>query len=82
MPRIVRLTATSPVKIEPTDKPVFVCACGLSQRFPICDGSHKTCKDREPDPSKLYVYDAGRTCVVEVREDAPPQTPGLPSSPQ
>jgi len=34
MARLVKLTATGPVKIEPSDKPVFVCACGLSKKFP------------------------------------------------
>ena len=41
MARLVKLDATGPVKVEPSDKPVFVCACGLSKMFPLCDGSHK-----------------------------------------
>ncbi len=67
MARIVKLSAQAPVKIEPGDKPVWVCACGLSQKFPICDGSHKQCPAREPDPHAEYVYDETRTRVVDVK---------------
>ncbi|MFN7019827.1 MAG: CDGSH iron-sulfur domain-containing protein [Phycisphaerales bacterium] len=73
MPRYVRFSATGPVKIEPGhEKPVFVCACGLSQKFPLCDGSHKGCPINEPDPAATYIYDEQRKSVVEVR---PPKTP-------
>jgi len=52
MARLVRLEATGPIRVEPSDKPIFVCACGLSRKFPFCDGTHKACRD-EP---------AGSTC--------------------
>jgi CDGSH-type Zn-finger protein len=55
MARLVKLSATGPVKIEPSDKPVFVCACGLSKRFPLCDGTHKTCRDEAE--GQTFVYD-------------------------
>ncbi|MEL6329243.1 MAG: CDGSH iron-sulfur domain-containing protein [Planctomycetota bacterium] len=67
MPRLVRFEATGPVKIEPQDKPVFVCGCGLSQNMPLCDGSHKACKAEED--GRLYVYDASRTKIVEEQDD-------------
>jgi CDGSH-type Zn-finger protein len=58
MARIVRFTATGPIKIDPQDKPLFICACGLSKNFPHCDGSHKP--SRSEEAGKLYVYDAER----------------------
>lgn len=68
MPRLVRLDATGPIEITPQDKSVWVCACGLSQNLPKCDGSHKKCERAEPDASKLYVYDDKRKRVIEERE--------------
>jgi len=67
MPRLVRFEADGPVRIDPQDKPVFVCGCGLTKNFPMCDGSHKACKSEEN--GTLYVYDAERERVVETRPD-------------
>ena len=41
MPRLVKFEATGPIKIEPQEKPVFICACELTKKFPFCDGTHK-----------------------------------------
>lgn len=77
MPRLVRFEALSPIKIDPATwprdeqgnlKPISVCACGLSQKYPICDGAHKPCRVSE-QPGVLYVYDATRTKVIEERPD-------------
>lgn len=68
MPRLVPHTATGPIKIEPQDKPVFVCACGLSQNLPFCDGAHKTCSSEAA--GKVYVYAADRKTVIDVRDEA------------
>ena len=35
---------------------MFVCTCGLSKKFPLCDGTHKICRD-EPEGA-TFVYDA------------------------
>lgn len=67
MPRLVRHDALGPFKVEPQDKPIFICACGLSQNLPYCDGSHKACKD-EPT-GKLLVYDRDRRQITEERDD-------------
>ncbi|MEM0983174.1 MAG: CDGSH iron-sulfur domain-containing protein [Planctomycetota bacterium] len=66
MPRLVRLEADGPYKIEPQDKPVFVCGCGLSKNMPLCDGSHKACKSEEK--GKLYIYDEKGNVVEEQDE--------------
>jgi CDGSH-type Zn-finger protein len=58
MARIVRHVAAAPVKIEPSDKPVFICACGLTKNFPLCDGSHKPARNEEA--GKLYTYSEDR----------------------
>ena len=75
MPRLVRFTHTGPIKIEPSDKPIWVCACGLSRTFPICDGTHKGCRQTETDPAAMYVYDADRRTIIETRPDEPPTLP-------
>lgn len=65
MPRLVRHEMTGPIKIEPQDKPVFICGCGLTRNFPFCDGSHKVCAGE--DPGTVYVYDKDQRTVVEER---------------
>lgn len=66
MPRLVQMDGTGPIKIEPQDKPIFICGCGLSQNLPFCDGSHKKCKDEVE--GKIFVYDATRQNVIEERD--------------
>lgn len=67
MARMIRLDADQPVRIDPQDKPVFICACGLTQKGPFCDGSHSAA--RKEQPGRLYVYDAERRNVIEERAD-------------
>lgn len=78
MPRIIRIDATGPHKIEPKDfprdaegnlKPLFICACGLTGRAPFCDGTHKACKVSE-EPGYVYTYDPITRQVI----DRQPQT--------
>jgi CDGSH-type Zn-finger protein len=72
MPRLVRLSATGPIKIDPKtldpEKPIWICACGLSATFPFCDGTHKNCAKVE-QPGTLTIYGPDRT-PVEHRPDA------------
>ena len=73
MPRLVRHDQTGPYRIDPADFPkdgkaLFICACGLSSKMPICDGTHKGCRDEEP--GSLYVYEGGTRRLVQ-----PPPSP-------
>ncbi|MCS6956974.1 MAG: CDGSH iron-sulfur domain-containing protein [Aquificaceae bacterium] len=55
MARLVKLTEKCPYKLEAGEETYYLCQCGLSKRFPFCDGSHKRTRDEEE--GKLYVYD-------------------------
>ena len=63
MARMIKLTATGPIKIEPQDKPIFICGCGLTKNFPFCDGTHKVCKDEDPDT--VYLYDEEGNAIID-----------------
>ena len=71
MARMVRHEATGPIELKPQEKSAWICACGLSQNMPHCDGSHKQCKkDGGEEDGKLYVYNKERTAVERVEDDA------------
>lgn len=80
MPRMIRLDATGPYKIEPKDFPtdgksIFICGCGLSNKMPYCDGTHKGCRVAEK-PGMLYHYDMTTKQVVkEEIDNAQPPSP-------
>jgi CDGSH-type Zn-finger protein len=80
--RLVRLTSLQPMKFQAQDIPegkvLSICTCGLSQKFPICDGSHKAARASE-QAGMLYVYNDARTQVFEVRPD--PSAEGGPANP-
>jgi len=67
MARLVRHEADGPIRVDPTDKPIFICACGLTSTPPMCDGSHKACKGERP--GRVYVYDPTTKAVIEERAD-------------
>jgi len=67
MARLIRSDRDGPIKIDPQDKPVFICGCGLTSNFPFCDGSHKRCRNEEA--GKVYVYDPDTKQVIEERDD-------------
>lgn len=76
MPRLVRHEHSGPIKIDPAAPPgdpsawprdqdgnpkkIFICACGLSSRFPFCDGTHKCCADEDPARTYSYAPDGSR----------------------
>lgn len=71
MPRIVTHTAKGPIRLDPQEKPVWLCACGISATFPVCDGSHKACAGEEE--GRVYVYGPDRTraeAAIPARESA------------
>lgn len=68
MARLIRLEATGPIEVKPQEKSVWICACGLTQDGPHCDGSHT--KARKEEAGKLYIYNKDATEVVEQRDDA------------
>lgn len=72
MARLVRLEATGPVKVDPAELPagksIFVCACGLSKKFPFCDGSHKP--TREEEPGCVYRYCPETNAVLDKQRES------------
>lgn len=54
MSRIVLHERDKPYIVKVGDKEVHICACGLSENKPYCDGHHMKTVDED---GKVYVYD-------------------------
>jgi CDGSH-type Zn-finger protein len=76
MARLIRLEATGPYKIEPSQFPrdeqgnlksIFICACGLTNRPPFCDSTHKTCKNEVQ--GMIYEYDPQTKALKDSRPE-------------
>ena len=67
MARLIRHEATGPIEVPPGEKSAWICACGLSQNRPHCDGSHS--KTKQEEEGKCYVYNKERTDVADVQDD-------------
>lgn len=73
MPRLVRFSSAAPIKIDPATWPrdeqgnlkvLSICGCGISAKFPFCDGAHKACKAE--DAGCTYTYDIPTRTVQSV----------------
>ena len=67
MGRMTHHEADGPIELKPQETSAWICACGLSQNAPLCDGSHKAA--RQEEPGKCYVYNKENTEVVEVKDE-------------
>lgn len=65
MARMIRHEAVGPHEIKPSDKSTWICMCGLSRNYPLCDGHHKLARAQE-QPGKLYRYENDHP--VEINE--------------
>jgi CDGSH iron-sulfur domain-containing protein 1 len=83
VPRLIRLNDTKPMKLDPAQHPpgkVFsLCTCGLSQKFPLCDGAHKVIATRETE-GLIDIYDAARTTVIARVVDEQSSVQPLPTA--
>ncbi len=77
MARMIRIDRSVPYKIEPKDFPpdgksIWICGCGLSNKMPYCDQTHKTCCPAE-QTGTLYTYDATSKQVIRTQADDAPR---------
>ncbi len=55
MSRIIIREDQGPMEIQCGSEKKWLCRCGLSNKQPWCDSSHK--KTRDEEPGKLYIYE-------------------------
>lgn len=64
MARLIQHEADGPFELPPSPKPTYICMCGLTKNAPLCDGSHKLCRQQEEE-GKLYHYEEDQAIEVE-----------------
>ncbi|MFI5382107.1 MAG: CDGSH iron-sulfur domain-containing protein [Tepidisphaerales bacterium] len=67
MARPIRCDATGPSEVKLQTGSLWICACGLSQTWPYCDGCHK--KTAAEPPGKLHLHDKKRQRVLRTITD-------------
>ena len=67
MARLIRHDATGPSEVKLQTGSLWICASGLSQSWPYCDGFLK--KTEAEQPGKLHVYDKKRQSVLRMITD-------------
>jgi CDGSH-type Zn-finger protein len=61
MARLVVHTAKQPHPVTtPKGDTVYVCLCGLSKNYPLCDGSHRKAADEQDGVIYIYNQDGER----------------------
>ena len=69
MARIVIHTRKAPIPVKDSRGVTVaaICMCGLSKKYPYCDGSH--IKTRDEEEGKIYIYDSQGTRIGEILEE-------------
>ena len=55
MARWIKHDKGKPHMVEVAGQKIFICMCGLSKNYPLCDGTHKITHSEEAD--KCYAYE-------------------------
>lgn len=71
MSRVVRFEAKAPVIItsEEAKFPIGICACGLSDKFPYCNGNHMRTKDEDYEKVYRYTLEGREVVTVSAEEE-------------
>ncbi len=63
MARLVKIDNKGPQLLEIGGEKKWICMCGLSQKKPLCDGSHRRTHDEEE--GKCYNYEKEERTEVQ-----------------